>query len=249
MCSARIVEFAGLPGAGKTTIARAALAELETLGIRCFSNESLVRRNAVRQKSTRLSGKVGTLGQLVLGGVRYKRVTVNLLRCIAHTRSLSPASLTRAANLLVLLNGIRSVPADRYDLILLDQGLVQYIWSIFVAGDLPPERDLHRLLTTIFKEIPLAVIFVQIDVDDAVSRIRQRKTQSSRFDDFSPPQAREYLSKYRSVFDNIRCWSFGPAGTGSLDIDGSRPISHNVRRIIPFIAGLLPDGRTAGVNP
>lgn len=246
MRSAPIIEFAGLPGAGKTTIARAALAELEGLGLRCYCNESLANRHVVhRRKSPRVSGKLRTLGRLALSSIRYRRVAFDLVRCIAHTRSRSLASLTRAANLLILLDDLRAIPAGRYDVILLDQGLVQYIWSIFVAGGLPPDQHLRRLLATIFEEVPLTIIFVEIDAAAAASRIGRRETQASRFDEFSPARVQAYLSKYKVVFGKIRCWSVEPPRTNSLDIDGSRPVDHNVRRIVPFVAGLLPAGRGA----
>jgi thymidylate kinase len=249
MHSTPVVEFAGPPGAGKTTIARAALAELERLGLRCYGNESLVDRNVVRRrKSTRLSGKTRTLGRLVRGGVRHGRIALELARCIARTRSVSRAGLSRAASVLVLLDRIESIPAGSYDLVVLDQGLVQYIWSIFIAGDLPPDRDLRRLLAAIFSDVRVAVIFVQVDIDDAVSRIGARETQASRFDDLPAPQAREYLSAYGAVFDKIRCWSAKTPGVCSLDIDGSRPVSRNVARVVPFIAGLGQAGSRAAVE-
>ena len=48
------------------------------------------------------------------------------------------AGVARArGDLLILLDDLRAIPAGRYDVILLDQGLVQYIWSIFVAGGTP----------------------------------------------------------------------------------------------------------------
>jgi thymidylate kinase len=249
MRTASIVEFAGLPGAGKTTIARAALFELEELGLRCFCNESLVNHTAVRRpKSRHISGKFRTLLRFTFSGLRYRRVAVELFRCMAHTRSLSPASLNRAAGLLILLGRVRSAPDGRYDLVLLDQGLIQYIWSIFVTGELPSDRDLHRLLAAILEEVSLAVIFVDIGIDTAAQRIRERETMSSRFDEFSTPRVQEYLSRNTIVFEKIRCWISELSRAASLDVDGSRPVNRNVRRIVPFIASLPQAGRRVGAN-
>jgi thymidylate kinase len=244
-----VVEFAGLPGSGKTTIARAALAELEDMGLRCFCNESLVDRSSVqRRKSAHATGKLTTLARLLLSCARSGRVAFDLARCIAHTRSRNRSSLTRAASLMVLLDEIKSVPADCYDLVLLDQGLLQYVWSIFVAGDLPPDRHLQRLVATVLEEVPLAVIFVGIDATSAASRIGGRVTRSSRFDEFSPAQVYEFLGRYGVVFERIQLWTGELSGTASLVIDGSRPVDHNVRRIVPFIAGLPQAGRMARVT-
>ena len=231
------VEFTGLPGSGKTTIGKAVLLELARMDYRCFSNGTLSNpETSIRPKEARrLFNKLETFNSLISSCITHKYVAANALMCALHTRPLSLVSFGRAADLLIRLNLIKKVMDDNYDLIIFDQGVIQYIWSIAATDKPPSDKYLIRLLKRILNEISLAIVLVDIDVDMAVERINNRPTTSSRFDRMSSNQAGKLLAKQRDFFKQFVNWSVELNDIRYLAVDGSHPIKKNSNTIIHFI--------------
>ena len=125
---------------------------------------------------------------------------------------------------------------DDYDFIILDQGLIQSIWSIAVTGQQPSNGEyLERVLDSILDEIPLFVIMVDIETELAIDRIVSRPTMRSRFDRMLPSQAEAILSKHKEMFSQIVDSADTFRDTGYLNVNGSQPVNRNVSLIVPFI--------------
>lgn len=231
-----VIEFIGLPGAGKTTIAQIAIEELTAAGYRCFSLSTYSDPESVDKKSGGFFRKLKTLYHFALSCAVYRQFAVNALLYTIHVKPFSLVNLRRFLILLVRLKFMRTLMNGNYDLIVLDQGLIQYIWSIAVTNEQPNnDKYLERVLKSILDEISLFVIIVDVEAELAIERITRRPTMRSRFDRMSSSEAEAMLSRHKDVFAQIVDSADKFRKTGYLNINGSQPIKNNVGLIVPFI--------------
>ena len=122
---ALVVEFIGLPGAGKTTIAQTAIEELTVAGYRCFSLSTLSEPESIEKRSGGFFSKLKTLYHFVLSCAGYRKFAANSLLFTINVRPLSLVNLRRFLILLVRLKSMRTLMESNYDLIILDQCRVE----------------------------------------------------------------------------------------------------------------------------
>ncbi len=232
-----LVEFTGLPGAGKTTIARAVLPELARAGYRCVVPGRLGDPpEAVPEGSSVWLGKLGTLSGLISVSLRNPVV---FFRALAYAWSAAPRSLVtvrRMKTLLCRLSVIEGAMDADCDLVVLDQGLIQNVWSITAAGDPPKdERGLRPLVERLLSGFSPLLVLVDIDVERAVERIGDRPTMDSRFDRMPAGRAAALLGRHGAVLERIvRCAAELPT-IRCLRVDGGRPPTANVPLILDEI--------------
>lgn len=232
------VEFAGLPGAGKTTIAKGVVAALTAKGYSCFSSKSLYHREVVKQKRFRpLFRKLEVLYHLIFCLVKYHLVTQNALRYAFEVTPLNLAGYRRILMLVTRLELMSQVSSADHDFLVFDEGVVQNIWSMAVTGNPPPNEPLIRLLDAVLDEMTLAIILVDTDIDTAVRRIRDRATSHSRFDRMPPDQATEMLSVHGRQFERIVNCAV-EIKADCLRVEGSRPVEENVVAVADFVDAL-----------
>lgn len=232
----RVVEFIGLPGAGKTTIARLVIEELTTAGNRCFGLNTLSNPETIEKKKGGLTDKLKTLYSVASSFVFYNRIARDALSYVLHTKPISLASLHRFIAFLVRLNFIRKMMSSNYDLIILDQGLIQYIWSMRAFGDSSTnDKYLKRLLRDILDEISPLVILVDVEVGLAAQRVNNRSTMRSRFDSMVTDQAGTLLAEHQDVLTEIVKLIEKFKGTIFMNVSGAQPVKKNISLIVPFI--------------
>lgn len=231
-----VIEFIGLPGAGKTTIAQNAIESLTTVGYHCFGLSTLDKPEGSEKAKGGLFSKLRSLKQFAIACLMYRRIA---FYAFVYTLQVKPFSLINLRRFFVLMARLRfmmTLMKDDYDFIILDQGLIQYIWSIAVTGERPKnDKYLARLLKSILDKISLFVIMVDIETELAVERIFNRPTMRSRFDHMSPSKAQVLLSKHQEIFTQIVDSTGKFHDTGYLNVNGSQPIKQNVGLIVPFI--------------
>lgn len=222
-----IVEFVGLPGAGKTTVARHVIRRLRRDGYRCadrrlIGGEPLVRAAHYARFAARTVTAPGQLLAAIRCGLAVEPLTPDRVR---HTLTLCAW-------------GYRLDLAHRRDLdvILFDQGVLQTVWSVILDGDMPSVAALERALQTM--ALPTAYVHFDIDIDSAVSRIQQRPTGTSRFDHMTPDTAAAALAAHRSRFRDLIQLAIRLGGGARLDLPASRPPEELGQAIISFIRSL-----------
>lgn len=231
-----VVEFIGPPGAGKTALAHRVIEQLEREGYRCFGHSTEGAPETIEKRSGGMASKLMTAGRFALSCLRYRRLAVDAFLYTLAVRPRGLSSLRRFFILLSRFRFVRRVMVEGYDFLILDQGPIQNIWSIGTTGDSrPSDRHLLRVLQDVVDELAPLVVLVEADPDLASDRIAARPTMRSRFDRLPPSQAREALVRYADLFVRL----FDLVGrfeeTERLRIDGSRPITYNVDRLLPFI--------------
>ena len=231
-----IIEFIGLPGAGKTTIAQRAIENLSEAGYQCFGLSTLNNPESLEKKKGGIFAKLKTLYRFVYVCVVHRKFAYNAFLFSMHVKPVSLVNLRRFLILLARLIFLRTLLRNNYDFIILDQGLIQYIWSIAITGKQSLNKDyLNRVLKSILDELSLFVVMVDIETELAVKRIVNRPTMRSRFDRMSSTKIETILSTHKDIFSQIVQSTNAFKDTGYMSVNGSQPIQKNVGLIVPFL--------------
>ena len=237
--SAPIVEFIGLPGAGKTTLCTEVARQLHN------GDRSVVCRNDILQEWHRNS--IGQkLMQLRPDCPRDWQVLTQILALAAQVQPLNTTSVLKAATTYVnakrnTRTALHLPPTRLLDggglqeaTLLLDQGVLQEAWSVAISGQNPPLKALQRAIEALAGDSTMRVVALKVDVETALDRIQHRPTHNSRFDAMNPDRASEILStslaSLQTILDALRS-----LGIPILEVDSSHPIQENARAISQWI--------------
>lgn len=231
-----VIEFIGLPGAGKTTTAQIAIESLTSVGYHCFAQNTLENPESIEKKRGGILSKLRMLYHFLLSCVLYRNFAWNAFKFALTIKPFSFVNLRRFIVLVVRLKFLRSKINGNYDLFILDQGLIQYVWSIAITGKQSGNSNyLEGVLKSIINELSLYVIMVDVEAELAIKRIIARPTMRSRFDRMSPSSAEIMLSEHKKMFSQIVNLSASFRNTGYLSVNGRQSIQENVGIIVPFI--------------
>ncbi|QIR39857.1 AAA family ATPase [Tolypothrix sp. PCC 7910] len=232
-----ILEFVGLPGAGKTTVCREVASRLKNQGLSLIGGDEILqqwKQQNTWQKLIKLIPQTQNQWQILLYSLflasqvkptnkqsfsKAAKIFANVKRLDAIARSAAPRAIAHHQD---------------SQIILLDQGLLQEIWSVGITGTTPSGENIKQELALLFNQRPMAIAYFQIDVDTALERIQNRPTAESRFDRMHPEAAQQLLSKYVAYMQEIvNC-----AQTFSipiLEIDSSLPIDEKTQSILSWM--------------
>jgi thymidylate kinase len=231
-----VVEFVGLPGAGKTTLAQEVIEELRRHGCRCFGNSTLRHPESVHKKSGGVSSKLRTLARFLASCLAHRRTAINAFLYAMQVNRFNLVTLRRLFIFLVRYRFVRELMDDDHDLLILDQGPIQNLWSIATTGREPRDGTyLGRALNAVLDELSPFVVMVHVDAALAGERIARRSTMRSRFDRMSRVEAQTLLAEHERTFADFISLADGFTRTGFLRVDGSDPIQTNVELILPLV--------------
>ncbi|HEV8176714.1 MAG TPA: hypothetical protein VGP44_03390 [Gemmatimonadales bacterium] len=131
-----------------------------------------------------------------------------------------------------------------YQVLVLDQGVVQGAWSLLVRG----WQD-HAVVTATSRVIAgagvrYALVFFDIGVEVAVDRIAQRETNESSFDHLSPDEAQRQLEIYKTRLLEILRGVAERTGTAYLQVDATRDPGDTSDEIEAFVEAHIREDRT-----
>ena len=223
-----VLEFLGLPGAGKTAVAAKLVADLRARGVPC------AERRAPRNPSEQMwQGRARRVAALV----RDHELIAASLRFAASVRPRSLDRLARALRLSGWARQYRSYATSGVELIVLDQGPLQDVWSLTVPGrrwDEPAMREVvRRILHT--PGMGRAFVYVDVDVQTAAERLRLRRGSSSRFDRLSPAQMRTWLETYEKSLTSLLAYAAHVTHAPCWRLDGTLPVDEGARTVARFL--------------
>lgn len=232
-----VVEFVGLPGSGKTTVSHLVTAKLEAKGIKIVSREEILKQ--WHQKNV-----LQKLLQLFSSNSNQWSILINSLTFAAQVQPINLQSFLQTGKVFFSVKRNDAVVrAGNCQIILLEQGLLQDAWSVVITGSLPQLSYLQREMTSLFYKRSIAIVNLKIDLDTAVSRIKNRpskKKKDSYFDLMDSEQAHSLLTKYfpylQEIIDCARI-----AKIPILEIDSSLPVEENSEEIVNWIISQLAD--------
>ncbi len=196
-----IVECTGLPGAGKTTVCKL------------------------------VSEPHGSKGAVPLTAIRPN---MEILRAGRHILTLSLSMrpfrfkrLKRAFNLIVFLRHYE----HRGLAILLDQGIVQKIWSIMADANPHSSERLRRVMASLLPFAPDWVVWLETPLAAAAQRLHAREDGKSRYDTLPPDEILRHLTVRRALLRDLTEQFCRATNARLLEIDGTQPASANAARI------------------
>lgn len=226
-----ILEFVGLPGCGKTTISSLVIDRLREQGFRCEDRESLREAWLARPSGAgRLHAYVAD-PQLSLALFRYAlavgfpgRTRRNYIEHLLHIA----AFLTQRLD-------------TRTDIVVLDQSIVQTVWSLSIPGRPPSTAQMERVLGTLLRPFAgsIALGSLQIPVEQAAERVVGRSHGASRFDGLGLTATRSMLERYAPTLDLLATAAASVSAAPHLRVDATRPLPENVATLVDFACGLL----------
>ena len=226
-----IIEFVGLPGSGKTTLCELVASQLKDRGADVVSRPKILKQwhqNNALQK----------LVKLAASNFNQWNILVNSVILATRVKPINLQSFLQAGK--VFFNVKRNdaiVLQKNCDFILLEQGLLQEVWSVVITGSLPKSDYLKKVMSPLLENRTIAVVNCKLDLDNAVSRIqnRPRKTKKdSYFDLMDAERARALLAQYFPYLQEII--NYGrTAQIPILDIDSSLSPEENSEKIIDWI--------------
>lgn len=232
-----LLEFVGLPGAGKTAVAARLVSELRARGITCAE-----RRGERDPRGGTTRRRIGRAGFLL----RNRELTLTSLRFAASVCPVSLGRLVRSLRLSGWARQLRSYAASDVDVVVLDQGPVQDAWSVTVPGrswdDDAMRAAIGRLMQT--TQMPRAFAYVDVDIETASERLRQRRGAGSRFDRLTATQTRTWLARYERSLSSIFQYAVTASDAPFVRVDGRLPIEEQWQRVAHF----LDDARTGSAE-
>jgi thymidylate kinase len=229
-----LVEFVGLPGAGKTTVFHQVVAQLRAEGI------AIVPRDEILQQWRNIAWFQRVL-RLVPETQNHWSILLQSQRLALQVKPLTRQSFLKAGKIFSNLKRIDAIAGDRRcPLILLDQGLLQEIWSVGITGSPPAIEHLQQMLALLFYQRSMAVVHFEIDIETALCRLQNRPTESSRFDLMQPEVAHSLLSTYTPYLQEIlNCTR--SLNIPVLQIDGSLSVKEKAEKVANWITSLIAD--------
>jgi hypothetical protein len=223
----KIYEFNGLPGSGKSTLCDALHAKLLEKKIKLGHRNDLYRDIYLPKRNR-------VLIEALFG---YQNIGINLrIVLMAFRYGISKSRLKWAWGLILLNHLIQKAIETRlYDILILDEGIVQYLTSI--PHDKPfvnraSERKLLNLLSDRFRD-HLFTINCNITESVNIARLKSRGNPLSRFDRLDEEDLREKLRVKKKnlsyVIENI-CF------TDLIELNMDHDVTQNLELLIGKIA-------------
>ena len=226
-----VVEFVGLPGAGKSALASRLVASLSERGVSCGE-----RKNVGGSGSPR-SIHYTALGLFYLCHPVELRAALQL----ASTGSPRPVRRVYQAIKYVSVWSYRMRLARRrgYQAVVLDQGVVQDAWSLMLRG---PWRDeiVHRAVSRaiLATGLPYALVYFDIPVEAAVKRIEDRPTMESRFDRVEPVEATRQLRLQGNRLERLFTRIVDLTGAAHYRLDATQSLDDSCSELEAFVQAL-----------
>ncbi len=205
-----VIELAGLPGAGKTSLTTAVTTP--HVGRRDFSWTEAVFAHPDWP------------------------VTSAAFRLAAAIRPFRLRNLLRALKLVFALRSYRS---SQRRLVIMDQGMVQKLWSLVIeTGSYPPQR-LERIVQVLAPFAPDHLVWVTVPPALAARRIAGRSGGNSRFDGKAPAAVEARLQQLEETYQLVIGLFTKYARMPVLTLDGEADLASNARKIDDLAATYL----------
>ncbi|HEU4877140.1 MAG TPA: hypothetical protein VFT07_04795, partial [Sphingomicrobium sp.] len=174
-----LVELFALPGAGKSTVG-AALAKRAVVTTRADVSAAWANSSALQRLA-------------YIGRALTDRAAVTAaLRFAIGARLTTRESLYRLLRLMAKTDWLRS----RSGMVLLDQGFLQDIWSIFLSSKSASADPalLCSLIGALYRGIDATIVVLDVNPETASSRVAARTHGDSRFDNLPDRQLRDSIA-------------------------------------------------------
>jgi hypothetical protein len=233
-----VCELVGLPGAGKTSAAARIVQQMRAGGCSCGDRPSLGRGRRSRALSQIRKAEFH---------LTHPRHLAAALRFGLSVHPLNIASVSRAYRVSNWAYGLSRARNRGFERVILDQGIVQELWSVTLTGSRWSPRALDAVLRGILAgtDVSLALVYLDIGIDEASDRLRRRPVTTSRFDRMELSEARALLSSREAGLKELFQRAVALTGAPWCRVDGERALEDVCAQVTAFVDGIA-DGYPAG---
>ena len=193
------VELAGIPGSGKSRRARALATGLAARGLTVHQPQALVAPST--PTSVRLARKAVACGAAAL---RDPATTARIVSAVVQSGQPGPADVAGRAVQWLVAQQIVASARRRGGITVMDEGLLQALWSIGIRGNAEPVlRALalrHRVTT------PDLVVVVRVPPELALRRLTARTSRHSRTQQLAQPERLAELEQGTRLLEQLVEW-------------------------------------------
>lgn len=223
-------ELYGLPGAGKSTLANIIIYELRAKGYKVGAWDDVYYRcpNVIFKQSLKR--------EMLFHISEYKL----FFWCWKAYKNCKNPNRAFYYKLLILTHQLLMVAEEsNYDIVILEEGAIQYISSLRYLEDFSDDKDYERISRYLNKRLIIYPVFCNIDIAESMSRVRNRGYGSKRFtysvgcEKFK--QAMSYKEKSLKKISS----TFAP----SIEINMKAPLVDNARLLVSEILSRSLDER------
>lgn len=216
-----IIEFNGIPGAGKTTTAFEVGRRLRDMGIREISSKEIARCKADYKD--------------ILQSKEIKNIHAIFLKSFLL---ISPMTRERMKFMDLAFNywfGIRKLRISgnrRSRVCILDQGVIQSFVSMAYLGKIRNEEKYYRCIAQVMNSLDnMICVNCIVDTDTSIRRMRSRKPNGGRLHQVHDDnKLRKILKVQAHQFERIR----EKAIKRSITINMNEPVEYNVEKIVEY---------------
>ena len=223
-------ELYGLPGAGKSTVANILISELRAKGYRVCTWDDVYYRcpNVIFKQS---------LKREMLFHINEYKLFFWCWKAYKNCKNPNRAFYNK---LLILTHQLLMVAVENnYDIVILEEGAIQYISSLRYLEDFSDDKDYERISRYLNKRIIIHPVFCNIDIAESMSRVRNRGYGSKRFTNSVGTENFKQAMFYKEK--NLRKISstFAPP----IEINMKSPVADNARLLVTEILSRSLDER------
>jgi hypothetical protein len=240
-----LIEFAGLPGAGKTSLVDriVEMERQENLGVLSFRHLSHLeyKKNRTKQRLFRVTGAAALL-------VKKREMMLHLLRYALLSKPFTGSRLRYVWDFVALaqqLNGRRVNSPAEHRAELLDHGFVQTLGSLAVPCVSARMEKLEAFVAGALADWVDGLVWVECSPEIALSRVRRRVGGGSRFDRWPDAVFRQNQTTMLTVLgDAVR--RAGRAGLPVLTVSAADSLAVNAVKVREWLQSLLSSPTRSG---
>ncbi|SER59808.1 AAA family ATPase [Salisediminibacterium halotolerans] len=188
----KVFEFIGVPGSGKSTLTEEVIRSLENSGLKVASYSSI--KNNLSFNRGNYFERVSNIMMFFIFILLNINIIYSIIRIVENKCKMDTIYYTY-----VFMRNLFQIYKlkKEYELVVLDEGFVQKLWSISINNKINFEDEGANLFEKIVNKLDLSysLIFVEIDLQEAINRILARGKEKGRFNKLARSELESMLNK------------------------------------------------------
>ena len=221
--SSMLVEFCGLPGSGKTSLAAATRAVLTDAGVTCHVVDEGV--SAATSRPVRIARRASSV---LVEAAAHPARTAGIAARVTRARPGSVRDTVAVIAQWLALQRLLASTGGGDGVRLVEEGEVQTLWTLGLRASREVPAPLWQRRAAAAR--PDLLVVVQAPVDVALNRLDQRASKHSRTQRLPAAQRRAELTRGQDLLDGILAGVRLPVVR--LCNDGEAPLRELARRVV-----------------